>query len=285
MTNVSDLWGQFIQTSDLKTQEFGAGDSHLLFVGSEKSGKTTLQNLFFGRVEDRIQPTLALNYQSCTVRASGREIVLHFWELGGGLQLESILDTVITENTQKDFIIFVCIDLNSPSSLLEGVDWIERINSRFDKNRRAVYFIGTCYDIFEVKDPHDKEIIVQGLRAIAAQNNAGICFVSQKSEQLVNRFKNIIKFVGIARASVKEAKNVEPLLPLFVAPGSDNEASSMSNAVAEFMNKTNQEAAGERERSPKETANQAENPVYAEEDIDSLRAARRAELQEKLKTK
>lgn len=278
---MSDIWGSFIQENPYQKKEFGAGDPNLLFIGSEQSGKTSLLNIFFSRQEEP-QPTLALTYQSCNVKVQGRSIPLHAWELGGGLQLESILDTIVTENTQPGFVIFICFDLSSASSIIDAIDWIERIDARFNENRRAVYFIGTHYDAFEGKESHEKEIIVRGLRAIASQHNSGICFVSIKNETLKARFRNIIKYVGIANSKIRE-KEDDNTTPIIIGPGEDPDAKNDNDSIAAMMNHLSQEAANEREKSPKDNSNPAENPQFQEEDIDQLRAARKSELAEQMK--
>jgi hypothetical protein len=140
-----------------------------------------------------------------------------------------------------------------------------------------VFLIGTHYDEFEKRDPRDRELIARGLRAIAAQNGVGICFCSIRSELLKNRFKNLIKFVSIAGVKARE-KSVDINGPLIAGPGEDEEGRGDTEAVAAMMNQVNQDASVERERSPKETSNPAENPQFAEEEIDALRAARRKEL-------
>lgn len=276
-----DIWGDYIKGSPYEKQCFGTGDPHLLFVGSEKSGKTTLQNIFFGR-SDEPSPTLALTYQSCNIKVSNRSVTLHLWELGGGVQLESILDTVVTEQTQLGFVIFVCVNLMSPSSIIEAVDWIDRIQARFGDRKRAVFFVGTHYDVFEAKDPRDKDMIVKGLRAIAAQANAGIVFTSNRHDALMNRFKNVIKYVAIANSRIKE-KSLEISSPVVVGPGEDKEAKNDNQSVSIMLSQIRDEAVSEREKMDKDLTNPAENPQFAEEEIDSLRAARREELDEKRK--
>ena len=276
-----DIWGDILSGSSYKEQHFGAGDPHLLFVGSEKSGKSTLQNIFFGKGDEPV-PTLALNYQSCNIKVSGRSITLHLWELGGGLQLESILDTIVTEATQPSFVIFISMDLMSPSSIIDGIEWMDRIHARFGDKKRAVFFVGTKYDMFEAKDQKEKAIIAHGLRAIAAQRNAGIVFTSNKQDNLQNRFKNVIKYVAIANSKIRE-KSLESASPIIVGPGEDQDSKKDNESVATMMNMLREQSVSEKEKMDKDTSNPAENPQFAEEEIDSLRTARREELDEKRK--
>ena len=192
--------------------------------------------------------------------------------------LRSTISFIFDCNT----LIFICFDLSSASSIIDAIDWIERIDARFNENRRAVYFIGTHYDAFEGKESHEKEIIVRGLRAIASQHNSGICFVSIKNETLKARFRNIIKYVGIANSKIRE-KEDDNTTPIIIGPGEDPDAKNDNDSIAAMMNHLSQEAANEREKSPKDNSNPAENPQFQEEDIDQLRAARKSELAEQMK--
>jgi GTPase SAR1 family protein len=280
-TPAVDVWSTLVTAAPFTPADFGSGDPHLLFVGGEKSGKTSLQNIFLSRNEDPV-PTLALTYQNVTIKASSRSMTLHFWELGGGLQLDSILNTIVTPQTQPGFLIFVCFDLMSPASIVDAVEWLDRVQSRFGDNRRSVFMIGTRYDIYESRDPREKDLLVQGLRAIAAQHGAGIAFISNRTDSLMNRFKNIIKYVALANSKIKE-KMVESNSPIIIGPGEDEAARANSEAIATMMNQISQDAANEREKSPKDAVNPAEDKQFVEEEIDSLRAARRDELAQKLK--
>ena len=276
-----DIWGDFVAGSPFVEKHFGAGDPHILFVGSEKSGKSTLQNMFFGKSDDPM-PTLALNYQSCNIKVSNRAITLHLWELGGGLQLESILDTTVTPETQAGFVVFICMDLMSPLSILEACEWMDHIQSRFGDTKRAVFFVGTKYDLFEAKDGRERELVSRGIRAIASQHNAGVVFTSNRQDALVNRFKNVVKYVAIANSKIKEKSVTGAVV---VGPGDDQDAKTDMEAVATMMNMMREQSENEKEKLDRDTVNPAENPQFAEEEIDSLRAARREELEDKKKAK
>jgi dynein light intermediate chain 2 len=271
-----DFWGAIVAQSSFKRQQFGAGNPHLLFLGGEQSGKSSLQLAFFGKLEEP-PPTLALSYQSCTIKVSSRPVTLHLWELGSGLQLDRILDSIVTDETRPGFTIFICMNLMSALSITDALEWVAHIPERFPNGERPVFLIGTHYDEFENRDPRDRELIARGLRAFAAQSGIGLCFTSTRSETLVTRFKNIIKFVAIGGTRMRE-KALDVRGPIVVGPGEDEEARSDTEAIAEMRNQVNQDASIEREKSPKETSNPAENPQFAEEEIDALRVARRKEL-------
>jgi hypothetical protein len=125
-------------------------------------------------------------------------------------------------------------------------------------------------------------LLVQGLRAIAAQHNAGLAFISNRVDALMNRIKNIIKYVALANDKIRE-KVIDSYTAVIVGPGEDDAARGNSEGIATMMNQISQDAANDREKSPKDMANPAEDRQFMEEEIDSLRAARREELTQKLK--
>lgn len=280
---VHDVWGALVSQSPFKVQSFGAGDRHILLVGGEQSGKTSLQSQFF-RQTDEPRPTLALNYQSCRANVGGQPAPLHFWELGGGVQLESLLDAIVTNDTRPGFFIFICLDLTSPSSLFDAIQWLDRLPTRFPDRPGCSFLMCTHYDGFQVRDPRDRDVIVRGLRALAAQRDVGLCFTSTRLPELAKRFEDVIKYVVLGGRKLKSI-DLSPGRAIIVGPGQDPDARGDSEGLAAMMNQLSQEAAAEREKSPKETANMAENPQFAEDEMDSLRAARRKELAEKVQAK
>lgn len=277
---VNDLWGQIIEHETEPIKPYGAGDSHVLFVGGEQSGKSSLINQFFGR-GDSTYPTLALAYQCCNLKVNGKEKVLHFWELGGGVQMESLIPTIATEDTISGFVVFVCFDLSKSASIIESLEWLDILQMRLKDKQNAIFLAGTHYDLFESKSPQDKEIIVQGLRSIAAEHKVGLVFTSSKMETLINRFKNVIKYVCIANSNVRE-KSVDFFNPVIVGPGADTELQTSGQEVAVMMNKLSAEIAIEkRDKSSNSLKNVITDPGLAEEDIDSLYLAKKAELNSK----
>jgi len=278
-TEKDDIWGSLLNEVPKKNKVFGEDDYHVLIVGGEKSGKTSLMSSFFGKQEDTVQ-TLGFLYQSVSFSASNKEKLLHFWELGGGIKMESLLDTIILPETQNLFSIMVCMNLSKSSSILEGLDWLSIIDNRFGKNRKSVFIVGTYYDIFEGKSPNDREIIVQGLRIIASQHNYGIFFFSPKIDTLPNRFKGIIKSVAISKGNLKE-KSIDYMSPVIIGPGQDTEINSGNEVVSEMINRLHDDAANEkREKTPTSSRNPGNDPVFEEEEIDALVFAKRQSLKQ-----
>ena len=270
-----DLWENLILDNTMVIKEFGADDTHLLFVGGDLSGKTTLQSSFFGK---NVTPIFPLSYHSCGIKITDREMLIHVWELSGGVQLEPMLSGVVSKANQSGFIIFICFNLTKPSSILEGLEWLELVRARFKDSRRAVFLTGTHYDIFEQQSPSDKQIIVNGLRSIAYQKNTGIIFTSNKNQLLVNRFKNVVKYIGLMNTQIKE-HFVESSSPVIIGPDSDEALESANDDYATFINKVNEDASNEKRENK---ANQSKNPIndpnLAEEEIDSLYMAKKLEL-------
>lgn len=270
-----DLWENLILDNTVAFKEFGADDTHLLFVGGELTGKTTLQSSFFGKNVHSIFP---LSYHSCNIKITDREMLIHVWELSGGVQLEPMLSGVVSKANQSGFIIFVCFNLSKPSSILEGMEWLELMKSRFKDSHRAIFLTGTYYDVFEQQSSSDKQVIVNGLRSVAHQKNTGIIFTSNKNQLLVNRLKNVVKYIGLMNTQLKE-HFVGHSSPVLVGPGSDEALESANEDYVIFINKMNEDASNEKKENKE---NQSKNPIndpnLAEEEIDSLYLAKRLEL-------
>lgn len=277
---VNDLWGDIITHEAEDPKPYGAGDSHVLFIGGEQSGKTSLINQFLGGNDSTI-PTLALAYRCCNLKVNGKEKILHFWEIGGGVQMESLIPTIATPYTQKGFVIFLCFDLSKSSSIIEALEWLDIVQMRFKEDRGQLFLAGTHYDIFESKSPQEKEIVIQGLRALAAEHKAGLIFTSSKMDNCISKFKNVIKFVCIANSHVRE-KSVDYFNPIVFGPGADTDFQSNGQEIADMMNRLSSDIAIEkREKSAHSLKNAINDPNVAEEDIDSLYLAKKAELNTK----
>lgn len=181
--------------------------------------------LYFLTPADEPPPTLALSYQSCSIRSGEIEKILHFWELGSGKKLESVLDTIITPETRKGFSIFICFDITKNISILDVYDWLPMIMRRFREGCCCVYLVGTHYDGFEETDPSGKAKIIRGLRSLAYQFGAGLILSSHKNDQLTSRFKSLLK--SIVFTDMKRPEMVDShILPVLIHPQEDPDMTS-----------------------------------------------------------
>lgn len=276
-----DIWGALIAESEETKTELGGNDSHFLFIGGPKSGKSSLQNAFFNRTDDP-RPTLALSYQSCNIHAQEQEKTLQFWELGSGMKLEQILNSIITPEIQKNFYVFICFNLNSFSSISDAIKWLPVILRRFKSGIGACFLVATHYDEFEEKDPSEKAKIINGCFSLCYQYGSGLITFSPKDDFLISRFKSLVKSFVIP--DVKKPERVANHTgPTLIYPGDNTGAgtsgiqSFVSFVTAEMNKETNSDKTGGI------NAVEVEDKKYADEEIDSVVREQGKILDDKLK--
>ncbi|OHT02956.1 hypothetical protein TRFO_29768 [Tritrichomonas foetus] len=279
-----DIWGALIAESDETKMSLGQNDAHFLFIGSTQCGKSTLQNAFFSRLEEP-RPTLALSYQSCNVHVQDKDKTLHFWELGGGQKLEKILNTIVTPETQKNFYVFIVLDIMKYKSINEALEWLPIIMRRFKSDIGGAFVVATHYEEFDEKDPSFKAKIINGLQATIHQYGCGLVTFSSKIDSLMTRFKVLVKSLVIPDVKKPERQNSHNA-PTLIYPGDDtdsygNSIDSMQQFTtfvrAELLKETNdREAKGGSEV-------KIDDPYYADEEIDKTVREQNKLLDDKLK--
>ncbi|EAX91678.1 hypothetical protein TVAG_277480 [Trichomonas vaginalis G3] len=274
-----DIWGALINEKASSLKSGVNEEKHFLFVGSEKSGKSCLQNQFFSR-RDEPPETLALSYQSASVRQDDKEVVLHFWEIGSGTKLDQLINTIVTKETLKDFNAFICFNVNKPSSILTAIDWAENLISKFAYKSQSIYFIGTFYDTFESNDPSQKINTVQGLRAIASKYHAGLIFTSYKDDNLANRFKGLIRQLALGETPTGEIIT-QHISPVFILPDSDKECGG-NEIISPYVRQL--KSAPPDDDAQAASKDDPTSSKFAEKEIDELAETKERELEEKLRT-
>ncbi|KAH0794292.1 cytoplasmic dynein 2 light intermediate chain 1 [Histomonas meleagridis] len=275
-----DIWGALISESTDDKVAILSNEKQFLFIGSEKCGKSSIQNAFFNR-SDEPNPTLALSYQSATLQSQELTKILHFWELGGGSKLEPILDTIVTEENQLNFVIFICFDISKNLSILEATEWLPKIMRRFKKGYSSAFLIGTHYEDFENKDPSSKGKIISGLRSLAYQYGTGLILFSNKNDFLISRFKKLIKSLVLP-----DVKRPDPVTthtgPTLIYQDNDDEAPG-TEVAGQFLASLKIESDKEKSDNPKTVDLRVDDEVFAEEEIDKLVQTNEKELDEKIK--
>lgn len=279
-----DIWGALIAEAQSATTAVTSKDKNFLFVGSEKCGKSSLQNGFFGR-SDEPPATLALGYQSCLIHTQDSDQMVHFWELGAGQKLEKILDTIVTKDNAANFAIFICFNLVRYSTMVEATEWLPLVMRRFKAGCLNAFLVGTHYDKFEDKDPSQKAVILNGLRALGYQYGAGVLTYSSKIDGLMLRFKSLVKALAVPGMKRPE-KVTTHLLPMLIYRGEDDEHGS-SDVANKFLSFIKEEASKETAKVLEETGTPevdiTKNPLFAEEEIDKLIQTRERDLEDRLR--
>jgi energy-coupling factor transporter ATP-binding protein EcfA2 len=280
-----DIWGALISEQASSTPKATSSEHHLLFVGSEGCGKTTLQNSFFGRTEDG-STTLALSYQSCSIglgsSSDASERCLHFWELGGGSKLEKLLNTIITPENQVRFSVFICVDLSRPKSIQTAVELTPLVMNRLKNASKPGFFVGTHYEGFEPEDPSYKSQIIGGLRGVGRQYGLGLVVFSPKVDSLISRFRALIN--SIVRPDAKRPETVVSHTgPTLVYGNSDDDVGGGAEAVVRLRKLLQSSDSGEAEKTAPGLQDPAKDEMFGEEDIDKLVQVKERELEDKLR--
>lgn len=281
-----DLWGSRLSKEPTKPKMYGAGKPQFIFVGSQGSGKTALINTVLDTLSDsrkrQNEPTVALSYLPVELKSivNGKEYkkLVHFWELGGGMDFEQILDAIATQDLMKKCVIFVCFDLSKPTSILDAFGWIDMLEGRF-KEGCTIFLTGTHYDEFDQRSPQEKEIISHGLKAFAAERKCGIMYTSTQIDALNSRFYDLVKILS-SKATIK-SKVTDISKPILIGPGIEPMPESGGEDIATLINRLSQEAASERREKMQNVKSPIGDPNLAEEDIDSMYEAKRADTKAK----
>eukprot|EP01062_Namystynia_karyoxenos_P017244 TRINITY_DN16337_c0_g1_i1.p1 TRINITY_DN16337_c0_g1~~TRINITY_DN16337_c0_g1_i1.p1 ORF type:complete len:400 (+),score=176.49 TRINITY_DN16337_c0_g1_i1:77-1201(+) len=128
-----DLWANISQAT--KETQLETQDINILVIGSKGSGKSTLIQRFLKKDDSsQPRPTTALEYTHGKKEEGKKVQIVHFWEIGGGQELHSLIDVVITpENIHTVSVVVVC-DLSDPMTLWDNlVGSIRRVSRRVDE--------------------------------------------------------------------------------------------------------------------------------------------------------
>eukprot|EP00002_Diphylleia_rotans_P022269 TRINITY_DN4361_c0_g1_i3.p1 TRINITY_DN4361_c0_g1~~TRINITY_DN4361_c0_g1_i3.p1 ORF type:complete len:344 (+),score=67.93 TRINITY_DN4361_c0_g1_i3:55-1086(+) len=250
--DVKDLWGLIMEAGAKELES--RREINVLFLGARNSGKTTLINRFLkkaGTKDEAVKPTTALDYRFA--RRTGNDAskeVAHIWELGGGLKMSKLVETVITPRTVASTVILLAVDLSKPSLAFETVSsWIEIVRARIlvclkeleSQNspipamirerakevagpvyteRIPMAIIATKYDRFIEEKLDTKKFLSRALRFLAFMHGCSLIYTSNKDEVLTNNFGTLMNQFCFAFPS-KLIYQDDPSKPITIPSGSD----------------------------------------------------------------
>eukprot|EP00697_Spironema_sp_BW2_P004004 gnl/Spiro4/15399_TR8288_c0_g1_i1.p1 gnl/Spiro4/15399_TR8288_c0_g1~~gnl/Spiro4/15399_TR8288_c0_g1_i1.p1 ORF type:complete len:366 (+),score=63.44 gnl/Spiro4/15399_TR8288_c0_g1_i1:82-1179(+) len=128
-----DLWARAEQEL-VENPPLSFADRNVVFVGAKQSGKTSLISRFINPQGEiaASRPTVGLAYRyALRPHASGLgHQTLHFWELGGGVQLSELLQAVIRVENLDTLTFVIVLNLGEPQSVLPTLTfWLDAIRS------------------------------------------------------------------------------------------------------------------------------------------------------------
>jgi len=258
--NSKDLWQIIVNSAAMSTQK--QQDVNVVVLGNKQVGKSTLISRVRSREDTSVpKPTAALEYSHMRREDRGQVKVAHFWELGGGQQLSSLLDVAITEHNIHTCIVVLVIDLKEGRaawtslqhrmiSLRDRIkECFRRLKMRSAKNQQTistmlkrmqnrfgekhpdiekvkmygvpVVIVGTKYDLFRDEPSETLKVMSRTLRFWAHYYAAALAFVSFKDERDVGKFRQLMMHL-IFGVPYNAQCQFDHNKPLLILPGKDS---------------------------------------------------------------
>ncbi|XP_064484627.1 cytoplasmic dynein 2 light intermediate chain 1-like [Ornithodoros turicata] len=253
-----------------------SSESTLIFLGSKRSGKSSVMYRFVERSE-LPRPSLALEYMFArkTRGASSMKEVCHMWELAGGSLSSHLLEIPITKRSLSSLAVVMVTDLSIPEELWVTMEallkaaqsQIETVITQAEKSEPGyrevleskvadripsdhpdrshlkpfpvpLLIVGTKYDIFQDVDPEKKKVVCRFLRNVAHVNCASLQFVNLKSESSVSKLKATLSHLGF-RSSLSKSMQADYNKQLNITAGEDTFHSIGGTLNDETDNATN----------------------------------------------
>eukprot|EP00756_Hemistasia_phaeocysticola_P021940 Hpha_TRINITY_DN15803_c3_g2::TRINITY_DN15803_c3_g2_i1::g.189845::m.189845/K10417/DYNC2LI; dynein light intermediate chain 2, cytosolic len=113
-----DLWSNIAAQSKHSDE---VQETNVLVIGGRGAGKTTLVQRFVKKDDSGAapRPTTALEYCFGRREEGKKTQIVHFWEIGGGSELHSLLDIVVKPEQIHTIVVVIVCDLGDPYTLWE----------------------------------------------------------------------------------------------------------------------------------------------------------------------
>ncbi|GAB1610143.1 Hypothetical predicted protein [Argonauta hians] len=254
------IWDVAIEQSDAKTvNSMTEKESTILITGAKECGKSSILPVNLNQ-DVLPKPTVALDYMFSHVGSTNKMVkdIGHYWELGGGIWLAQLMDTVIKPDTIQSLTLVVMVDLSKPSemwvtikSLLRSArDRIELVLSQMKADDPSIMdtmkrnakdrvgrdhkdidviepflipliLIGGKYDILQTFEPEDRKIICKTLRFLAHYHGATLQFFSVRDKSLGKKVELLMNH-HLFGSYYPKLHEVDHHKPLSVCVGQDS---------------------------------------------------------------
>uniref|UniRef100_A0A8C5RQT9 Cytoplasmic dynein 2 light intermediate chain 1 n=1 Tax=Laticauda laticaudata TaxID=8630 RepID=A0A8C5RQT9_LATLA len=279
----------------------------LFFLGNKNGGKTSIILRCLDR-DEVPKPTLALEY-TFGRRAKGHNTpkdIAHFWELGGGTSLLDLIPIPITTVNIRTFAVILVLDLSKPNELWPTMEsllqvtrrHVDKIISKLGQNNSniAAEIMRKMWNNVPKDHPEFdsemKKIIYKTLRFVAHYYGASLAFTS-KSEALWLKTRALINHLAFGFDRSK-SMSVDPSKPLFIPAGMDSlNQIGPPPATDSDIGKLNAQTPLDLWKKVfgkifppkkvdifKEARDPAQDPQYAEYEVDAMRSQKNEELEQ-----
>ena len=109
-------------------------ESTVFFVGSSKSGKSTIiQNFLKPNSKKEPKPTFSLEYNFARKKLTNGKALAHIWEMGGDINESKLLNVPVSPKTIESITAVVCVDLSKPQNIVSHTrHWIRQLRSSIE---------------------------------------------------------------------------------------------------------------------------------------------------------
>jgi GTPase SAR1 family protein len=104
----------------VKTTSKRVEEKHIIFLGNQGSGKTTLFNGLLGAPLDDLKPTCGINF-NFTRPAGNKKTILNLYEIGGGVNNVSLVKTIVNNKNLTNCVFVICLDFSKPETILPSL--------------------------------------------------------------------------------------------------------------------------------------------------------------------
>lgn len=255
-----DLWQIIVNSAASSSQK--QQDVNVVVLGNKQVGKSTIISKIRSREDTSVpKPTAALEYSHMRREDRGQVKVAHFWELGGGQQLSSLLDVAITEHNIHTCLVVLVVDLKEGRaawtslqhrmiSLRDRIkECFRRLKLKSGKNQQTissmlvrmqkrfgekhpdfekvkiygvpVVIVGTKYDLFKEESSETLKVMSRTLRFWAHYYASALVYVSTKDERDTAKFRQLMMHL-IFGVPWSGQPEFDHNKPLLILPGKDS---------------------------------------------------------------
>uniref|UniRef100_A0A8C8RLQ3 Cytoplasmic dynein 2 light intermediate chain 1 n=1 Tax=Pelusios castaneus TaxID=367368 RepID=A0A8C8RLQ3_9SAUR len=279
-------------------------EKSLFFMGNKNGGKTTIILRCLDR-DETPKPTLALEY-TFGRRAKGHnrpKDIAHFWELGGGTSLLDLIRIPITSDNIRTFAVILVLDLSKPNELWPTMDsllqvtrsHVEKIITKLGKtNPKVATEIKQRMWNNVLKDHPDHELIDPfPIPLVIIGSKYDIFHFTSKSEALLLKARVLINHLAFGFDRSKSI-SVDQNKPLFIPagldslnqigppPASDSDIGKLhAHTPLDLWKKIFEKTFPPKSTVDlKDVSDPAQDPQYAEYEVDAMRAQKNQELEQ-----
>jgi G3E family GTPase len=114
----------------VRTLQRRIDEKHIIILGNQGSGKTTLFNNIIGAPSDDIKPTCGIYYNFIRYQTGSKKTLLNLYEIGGGVKNLPLVKTILNNKNLSNTIFILTLDFSKPETILPSLkDYVKELLS------------------------------------------------------------------------------------------------------------------------------------------------------------